>query len=325
MNLIEVKDLTKKFPLGRWTKRTLTAVDRVSFSIPEKPPKIITLAGESGSGKTTTARLILGFIKPTSGRVLWRGRDIWKLDKKGWKQYRKEVQAVFQDPYSAFNPLFKVDRVLTIPLKKFGLASTDEEAYEMACKALEIVGLRPEEVLGKYPHQLSGGERQRIMLARAFLLKPKLIIADEPVSMIDASLRASILNIMFDFKDKWGVSFLYITHDLSTAYYISDEIIIMYRGSIMEMGPVDDVIEDPMHPYVRLLIESIPIPDPSKRWMERIILPKVELSRVVEIKGCKFYDRCPKRMPMCAERMPKLIEVERGRRVACFLYHKEAF
>lgn len=321
-NLLEVKHLTKAFSLGGvFRKRELVAVDDVSFDIPTGKPTILTLAGESGSGKTTTARLILGFIKPTSGEVTYRGKDIWKMSRKEWKRYRKEVQAVFQDPYGAFNPVYKVDRVLTIPIKKFGLAGSEKETRELVSKALEVVGLRPGEILGKYPHQLSGGQRQRIMLAKAFMLNPRLTVVDEPVSMIDASLRAGVLNVMLNLKKAWGLSFIYITHDLSTARYISDDIIVMYRGGVMEEGPFNKVIDEALHPYVQLLTKSVPVPDPEHRWKDRIKLPRTEFSSQAKlVKGCKFYDRCPKRMEKCAEKRPELTDMGGNHRVACHLY-----
>ena len=309
-------------------KRKLVAVDDISFSMSAKKPIILTLAGESGSGKTTTARLILGFIKPTSGEVIYRGKSIWKMSRGEWKKYRREVQAVFQDPYGSFNPIHRVDRALTMPIRMFNLASSEKEAQELIFKTLEVVGLRTEEVLGKYPHQLSGGQRQRIMLAKAFVVRPKLMLADEPVSMIDASLRAGVLNVMLSMKRDWGVSFIYITHDLSTARHISDDIIIMYMGSTVEMGSIDRVVEEPLHPYVQLLMESIPIPDPKHRRREaeeaegeRLTFPRTALSGQSKIvKGCKFYDRCPKRMEGCAEERPRMADVGGNHWVACHLY-----
>jgi len=321
MSLIEARNLTKIFESGGFIRRKrIIAVENVSFSIPVEKPLILTLAGESGSGKTTTARMILGFLKPTSGTVLYKGKDIWHMDRGEWMIFRKDVQAVFQDPYGSFNPLRKVDRILTVPIRKFHLASSKEEERELIARALETVGLRTDEVLGKYPHELSGGMRQRVMLARAFLLRPKLIVADEPISMIDASLRANILNIMLDLKKSWNTSFLYITHDLSTARYVSDKIMIMYLGNVVEAGSIDDVVLKPLHPYVRLLVESIPKPDPDRRWKDTIELPHTELgARAIEMRGCKFYDRCPDRMEICLKERPKLKEVE-GRLVACHLY-----
>jgi oligopeptide/dipeptide ABC transporter ATP-binding protein len=211
-----------------------------------------------------------------------------------------------------------VDHALKVPIQKYNLTKTDDETRRLISETLEVVGLRPEEILGKYPHQLSGGQRQRIMLARVFLLRPRIVVADEPVSMLDASMRAGILHVMLDLKKKWNVSFLYITHDLSTAHYISDSIAIMYQGSIAEMGPIDDVIENPLHPYSRLLIDSIPIPDPGQRWQEHIELPSRE-SQTRTLKGCKFYERCGLRMEVCKAERPMLRQ-ERSRLVACHLY-----
>ena len=320
-NILEVRRLTKVFSSGGLlSKRRIVAVDDVSFTMPSAKPVVLTLAGESGSGKTTIARLILGFLNPTSGKILYQGRDVSEMSGKEWMKNRKEVQAVFQDPFGAFNPLHKVDRVLFIPVRKFHLANSKDRTFDLISKSLEVVGLRADEILGKYPHQLSGGQRQRIMLARAFLIRPKLIVADEPVSMIDASLRANILNVMLSLREKWKMSFLYITHDLSTARHVSDNIIVLYQGSVVEMGPVDKIATAPSHPYVQLLIDSVPIPDPEKRWQDRIELPQMELtSQSQEWRGCKFYSRCPKRSEVCAEERPNLTEMDSNHWAACHL------
>jgi oligopeptide/dipeptide ABC transporter ATP-binding protein len=318
-SLLEVGHLTKVFETGGFiAKRGLVAVDDVSFNIPAEKPTTLTIAGESGSGKTTTARMILGFIRPTHGEVIYRGRNILSMSKDEWRNYRREVQAVFQDPFGAFNTMYVVDHVLKVPIQKYNLTKTDDETSRLISETLEIVGLRPEEILGKYPHQLSGGQRQRIMLARAFLLRPRIVVADEPVSMLDASMRADILHVMLDLKKKWSVSFLYITHDLSTARYISDSIAIMYQGSIAEMGPIDDVVGNPLHPYSKLLIDSIPIPDPGQRWQEHVELPSGEF-RTQTLNGCKFYDRCGLRMEVCKVERPVLRQ-EGSTLVACHLY-----
>ncbi|MGQ9632084.1 MAG: ABC transporter ATP-binding protein [bacterium] len=316
--LLEVRNATKIFSVGR--RRWTTALENFSLTIHSDSPVITTIAGESGSGKTTLARLILGFLAPTSGEILYKGRNIWEITGREWTLFRREVQAIFQDPYEVYNPFYKVDHVFKIVIKKFRLASSDGEAKKVMEDALEVVGLRSDEVLGKYPHQLSGGQRQRIMVARAFLLKPRLIVADEPVSMIDASLRAIVLEIMLKLKKDFGISFLYITHDLSTAYQISDSIFILYRGSVAESGDAATVIKNPKHPYTQLLVGSIPVPDPDSRWKGYIELPPEEEAQADSVKGCKFCSRCPHAMEICSQNSPPLYRVGENHRASCYLY-----
>jgi oligopeptide/dipeptide ABC transporter ATP-binding protein len=318
--LLEVDDVTKVFARGIFRKKATVALDRFALSLPIEPAQVVTIAGESGSGKTTLARLVLGFIAPTAGRILYKGQDIHKMSRREWLIYRREVQAVFQDPYEVYNPFYKVDHVLAIVIEKFRLARGRAQAQDLIEESLEVVGLQASEILGKYPHQLSGGQRQRIMLARAFLLKPRLIVADEPVSMLDASLRAMVLEIMMRLKREFGISFLYITHDLSTAYQISDDLVILYQGSIAEKGNVAALIQNPQHPYTRLLVDSIPIPNPSLKWQSRIELPPEQELGGSRSLGCKFADRCPHVMDRCRQSRPPLIQVADGQLAACFLY-----
>lgn len=321
-DLIKAEDVSKifvtsKFFIGK--KQIIKAVENFYLHIQEEKPEIISIVGESGSGKTTIARLLLGLIKPTYGTIYFRGRDIWKLSRTEQEEYRRNIQAIFQDPYAAFNPLHPVEHSIKISIKKFKLASGEYEIEKKIEEGLQEVGLKYNEITGKYPHQLSGGERQRVMIARAFVLKPRLIIADEPVSMLDASIRANILNIMKDLKERWNISFIYITHDLSTTYYISDYIVVMYRGQIVERGLTDNVLMNPLHPYTRLLLDAIPLPDPERRWETRGSISSTETEKEERGKGCKFYLRCPKRMERCRIETPILKEVN-GREVKCFLY-----
>lgn len=309
--------------------RTRTyAVDDVSFRIPEEPA-IVSLVGESGSGKSTIARIILGLLQPTGGRVLYEGTDIFTRDRKWNRKFRGEVQAVFQDPYSVYNPVYKAERVLKLVIRKFGLAKSKAEAQALTEEALRAVDLRPEEVLGRHPHQLSGGQRQRLMLARVYLMRPRLIIADEPVSMIDAGMRASFLNILLDFRETHGISTLFITHDLSTAMYLGGEIIVLYQGRIMERGQTRGVMKDPQHPYAQLLISSIPTPDPRKRWEEDLSAgPLAEVGSGISSgrDRCLFAERCPAVMDRCWGARPHLQAAnsdgmsEPDRDVACYLY-----
>lgn len=244
----------------------VTALHPMSFSLQGDTPQIISIVGQSGSGKSTMGSIMLGFNPPSEGRVLYEGKDVQKMSASESLEFRKNVQAVFQDPYACFNPFYRVNHALKFPFKQFGLSQGEahtQKAMEEACAA---VGLDPDLVLPRYPHQLSGGQRQRLIVARALMLSPKLLIADEPVSMVDASLRATILSNIYDLKDKYGISILYITHDLATAYHVSDYVMVLFKGHVVEAGPPKDVIGAPKHPYTRLLIDSIPWPDLDRSW-----------------------------------------------------------
>lgn len=321
--LLELRNVTKVYTRGFFQRSGTVALEDLSLSVGEGSPSITALAGESGSGKTTLGLLLLGFLTPTKGEVLYTGKDLRKLSRREWHTFRRDVQAIFQDPFAVYNPFYKVDHVLSVPIAKFHLARSRAEGRALMEEALLGVGLRPEETLGRYPHQLSGGQRQRITVARALLLRPRLIIADEPVSMIDASLRATILESLRKLNRDLGISILYITHDLTTAYHISDDIVVLYQGSVTEVGDVDLVIKDPQHPYTQLLVSSIPWPDPERRWSRmQATVPRGEVSAGAT-RGCKFADRCHFVMPMCRESPPPLFQTESYRAVACYL-HKES-
>ena len=305
-SLLDIRNVTKVFKIGGvFFGSELTAVDHVNLSMPADKKLVLSIVGESGSGKTTLARMILGIIRPTSGSILYRGKDIFKLRGEERKLFMKEVQPIFQNPYEAFNPLRKVDSYLYSTALRFKIASRDE-VEDVVDEALGMVGLSLGKVKGKYPHEFSGGELQRVSIARALITRPKLLVADEPVSMVDATLRMSILNIFLDLKEKSYASIIYITHDLATAYYVSDYIMVMYRGNVMEFGDAEDVLENPLHPYTRVLLESLPKVDPRQRWREEIKLSGLEVKEF-EALGCKFANRCPYAKEMCFEK----------RRVSC--------
>jgi peptide/nickel transport system ATP-binding protein len=267
--LLELRHVSRTFGGGGgglFSQRRVVALKDFSLALDAATPGITAVVGESGSGKTTMARLLLGFESPSAGRVLYQGKDLQRLSREEWRGYRRGVQAIFQDPFGVYNSFYKVDHVLTTPLRKFGLAGSPDEERHMIEQALRAVGLKPEETLGRYPHQLSGGQRQRTMVARTLLLRPRVIIADEPVSMIDASLRATVLGNLLQLKREFGISLIYITHDLTTAYQISDRIVVLYRGEIVEQGAPEQIVNQPQHAYTRLLINSIPEPDPEHAW-----------------------------------------------------------
>jgi peptide/nickel transport system ATP-binding protein len=268
--VIELQSVQQRFHARGAAGGYLTALEDATFSLRSNPPQVVSLVGQSGSGKSTIARNILGLQKPTSGTVTYGGKDIFKLSRAEHDDYRRNVQPVFQDPYAIFNPFYRVDRVLWKVVKKFSLAKGRENGLALIEESLRAVSLDPERVLGRYPHQLSGGQRQRIMLARIHMLRPAFVIADEPVSMLDAQIRKLFLDILLDFQRDHAITTLFITHDLSTVYYLGGEVMVINKGNIVERGSVATVMHEPSHPYTRLLLDSIPQPDPDQRWTDRI-------------------------------------------------------
>jgi len=306
--ILKIDNITKIFKLGGlFFGSELAAVDHVSLDVGRE--KVLSLVGESGSGKTTLSRIILGMIEPTSGRILYEDLDITKLKGRELRRFRKEVQPIFQNPFETFNPFKKVDRYLLGSALSFEIAGSKSEAKKRVSESLDIVDLSYNVVEDKYPHEFSGGELQRVSIARALVTNPRLLIADEPVSMIDASTRMSILNILMGLKRKFDMSIVYITHDLDTAYYVSDQIAVMCRGCVVECGDVEDVLTNPVHPYSQMLLKCLPEPDPEKRWKDQIELAGLEVKEY-ETAGCKFSKRCPSADKKCLENRPPDTELE---------------
>ncbi len=320
--LLELRNVSQVFTSGPfWNRQENIAVNDVTLRLAENPALITAVAGESGSGKTTLGRILLGFQQPTSGEVLYQGREVFGLSKRERREYRRQVQAIFQDPFSVYNPFYKVDHLFTVAIDRFRLASSRDEAYHLIEEAISGVGLRPAETLGRYPHQLSGGQRQRVMVARSLLLKPKVIIADEPVSMVDASLRATILETLRTLNHDLGIAILYITHDLTTAYQVADNIMIMYLGHVVEAGDVEHVINDPKHPYTQLLVQSIPMPDPQNRWMDLGSRGEPPFRGMTITQAtCPFVNRCPDAIDRCTSEMPGHYATDAHRFARCFLH-----
>jgi len=321
-DLLHVEQLSKVFTLRQgFSTRKFAAVDGASFSVEADKPEILTIAGESGSGKTTLARMILGMEQVTAGVLRYKGRDVARLstrEKRTW--FYREVQPVFQDPFATFSPLKRIDHYLYETLYNYRMADK-AGADDYINDVLNHVGLTLAEIKGRYPNELSGGQAQRVSVARALITHPSLIIADEPVSMLDASLRMSIVNMFRDLKEKQHVSILYITHDLATAFYAADRIAVMLRGWIVEMGPVEKVLGEPLHPYTQNLKQSIPDADPDKAWDKKVDLTTLDNEQFGHV-GCKFAGRCPAVMDICRKQEPPNV-VHSGRTVKCFLYQND--
>jgi oligopeptide/dipeptide ABC transporter ATP-binding protein len=319
MELLKVDSLRKYFEVGKvfGARGTLKAVDCVNFSVLQD--NVVALVGESGCGKSTVARLILRLIRPTSGTVLFRGKDISGLDRAGLKSFRKSVQIIFQDPFASLNPRRTVYDAVSEPLlihKAVPRTSMREKAVEL----LGSVGLGAD-VLNRYPHEFSGGQRQRVCIARALAVSPEVIVADEPLSALDVSIQAQIINLLMDLRKKTHISFLFISHDLRVVHYFSDTVGVMYLGKIVEYAKTDDLFDRPLHPYTEVLLASAPKIAPESRGRIHRVPLKGEVPSPIDIpQGCPFHPRCPKRFEPCDKVVPQL-EESRGRLVSCHLWN----
>lgn len=319
-DLIEVYKLSKHFPvrsgLFNRGKRFVHAVDDLSFTLGYR--QTLGLVGESGCGKSTASRTILNLLKPTAGEVWFQGENIFNLSSGERRKIRQGVQIVFQDPYGSLNPRLTVKRIVEEPLLTHKIGNASSRRRDVA-GMLAKVGLLPEH-MNRFPHEFSGGQRQRIMLARALVLKPKLIIADEPVSALDVSVQAQILNLMVRLQKELDLSFIFISHDLGVIRHVSHKVAVMYLGEIVETAPVDEIYESPLHPYTSSLISSVPVPDPRMKNRNRVVLQGDVPSPRNPPPGCRFHTRCPRCMKICSQKKPSAREISPGHVVACHLY-----
>ena len=315
-NLLEIQDLTKEFRIGGMlSRKKMRAVDGVSFSLPGDRPVILAVVGESGCGKTTLTKMVLRLLTPTSGRIVLDGQNCLSRREIPDSRFRTLVQPIFQNPFDSFSTRRQVIKYLMDTARTYGGAKSREEAVQAVSKALKSVGLSYEVVDGKYSTQFSGGELQRISIARALITSPKIIIADEPVAMIDASLKINIVNLFKQLKDEYGISFIYITHDLSTAYYVSDYIATLYRGNLIEYGPSKDIMEKPAHPYTDLLMSSVP--HVGERWARGVRMTDAE-TREYTMTCCRFSNRCPYATEECRRERPAMTGLGGERKVLCY-------
>lgn len=322
--MISIRGLRVHYPLrrtlGEWARRhpapVVRAVDGVDLDIGRG--EIVALVGESGSGKTTTGRALVRLAPITSGSVTLEGLDVTSIGGQALRAYRRRVQIIFQDPYESLDPRRAIGEQVAEPLSIQGLGTSEERATRVD-RALEDAGLRPAaRFRDRFPHELSGGQRQRVSIACAMVLQPDVLVADEPVSMLDVSLRSGILRVMLDLRERRGVGILFITHDLSLAWLIADRIAVMYLGRVMEIGPAEDLVRDPRHPYTRALLAVMPSPDPSRRRQRRILRGETPHAGRIPT-GCRFHTRCPVAFDRCATDDPPVLEVAPGHAAACFL------
>ena len=318
--LLKVEHLHKEFPTGsgfmggKFSKKVVSAVNDLSFEI--RVGETFGLVGESGCGKSTTGRAIMHLDPPTSGKVYFEGRDISKMNKKELKAMRREMQFIFQDPYASLNPRMTIGEIISEPMVIHGIG-TPEERIERVRELLDVVGLNPEHI-NRYPHEFSGGQRQRVGIARSFILRPKLIICDEPVSALDVSIQAQVLNLLKDLQKQYGTAYLFIAHDLSVVQHISDRVAVMYLGKMVELSDWKSLYAEPNHPYTQALLSAVPIPDPDvQQNRKRIILAGDPPSPIDPPSGCRFHTRCPIAQAKCSEEAPEFREIGEGHFCAC--------
>jgi peptide/nickel transport system ATP-binding protein len=317
-NLVELQNVEKVFRIGGLIAGTrLRALSNINLSMTADQPSILSVVGESGSGKSTLARLILKIIEPSQGKVFVDGHDLFGKKDISDDAFRHLVQPIFQNPFETFSARKPVDSYLYETALNLHCADDRAGAKAVISQALESVGLKADYVSGKFLAQFSGGELQRISIARALIARPKLIVADEPVSMIDASMKMNVVNLFLQLKEQYQISFLYITHDLSTAYYVSDRVAIMYRGNIVEYGASNAILTEPLHPYTELLMEAVP--RVGVKWSEDLKMPDLE-TKEYGVRACKFAARCPFARDICRQQEPPLIRRADGRTVLCFKY-----
>lgn len=323
----EARNLVKHFEIKLGFLKTLTtkslpyvhAVDDVSFKIAQE--EIFGLVGESGCGKTTTGKLTIRLIEPTAGNVVFNGVDINSIKSQNeMKKLRRSMQIIFQDPYESLDPRMSIFDIIAEPIRIQETTGSEEETGDRVLEVLEDLDMTPpEEFIYRFPHELSGGQRQRIAIARAFVLKPRFLVADEPVSMLDVSIRSEVLRLLIQLKDKFHSSFLYITHDIAIARHMCDRIGVMYLGKIVEKGPTEDIVSKPLHPYTEALIAAVPVPDPTARRVSVVLKGEVP-SGINPPPGCRFNTRCPFATEICRKKEPPLVEVGSNRYVACHLH-----